>query len=57
MAAARTALGDAAFDAAWSLGRAVSLDEVIAEALAVAEAPTAQQGTPIAVPSPVSQPA
>ena len=36
--AARASLGDAAFDAAWAAGRALPLEEAIAEAMAVAAA-------------------
>jgi hypothetical protein len=34
MATARTALGDAAFAAAWAAGRALALEQAVAEALA-----------------------
>jgi len=35
MAAARAALGDAAFDAAWQTGRALSWEQAVDEALAL----------------------
>jgi predicted ATPase/DNA-binding CsgD family transcriptional regulator len=46
LAVARRALSEAAFAAAWADGRAMSLDEAVAEALAVAVFP--QQGPPTA---------
>ena len=47
VAAARTSLGEAAFGGAWSAGRALSLEQAIAEALAASEAaPAAKDATP-----------
>ena len=40
MAAVRAALGDEAFDAAWAAGRAMSLAQAIADALAEGADPT-----------------
>ena len=48
--AARAALGEAAFETAWAGGRALSLDEAIAEALAVA-VPEAVAPSAIAAPA------
>ena len=38
MAAARAALGEAAFAAAWAAGRALTLEQAVAEALGDADA-------------------
>jgi len=40
VAAVRTALGEAAFDAAWAAGRAMSLEQAVADALAEGADPT-----------------
>jgi DNA-binding CsgD family transcriptional regulator len=40
VAAVRSALGDLAFDAAWATGRALKLDDVLAESIAEVAAPT-----------------
>jgi predicted ATPase/transcriptional regulator with XRE-family HTH domain len=41
LANVRTTLGEAAFDAAWAAGQALTLDQAVAEALALAEPPAA----------------
>ena len=46
MAAARAALGDEAFEAAWKAGTALSIDQAVAEALAPAPAPHGDRAAP-----------
>ena len=51
--AARTALGEAAFEAAWAAGRALPIEAAIAEALAMSEEGVATDGAarPLSVPA------
>jgi DNA-binding NarL/FixJ family response regulator len=57
VAAARTRLGTAAFAAAWAAGRALTLEQAVAEALGGAIAEIRPSALPSVTPEPVARPA
>ncbi|MGI8550793.1 MAG: tetratricopeptide repeat protein [Dehalococcoidia bacterium] len=52
----RVALGDAAFERAWALGRVVSVEQAIEEALSLPDAPSPLLGNTVPAPAPAGVP-